>query len=182
MKYSRGFTIIELLITTAILAISLGLAAPSLSGYVAKSESRAVSANIRRNLGVARNMAMKFEETLTVCGVNSDMECVKKNFKSIIIFDDTDGNGVLDGDEVLHHASLLQYKGSLQLKATFGKKYIRFTPSGSAKQAGSFIYCDSKAPKYGTRITLSLTGRSYKGRDLDGDGIIELTNGKPISC
>ena len=182
MKLQHGFTLVSSIITLSIIAILGSIAAPNLSVFLSKQEGRATIGIIHRNLSKARAHALKNDVDITVCGINKHGECVKSNFKELIMFEDYNDNAAVDEDDTITYISKLDYSGQLKLSASLGKKFIRLKRTGSSQQAGSFIYCDATNPRASNRVTISMSGRSYLGRDKNNDGIIELTNGKPISC
>lgn len=182
LTHHQGFTLLELLICLSIAALLLGIGIPSFSNIKASMQSYAVQSSLRRTLAAARDFALSSHQTVTLCGINTQFECVDNNFKEIAIFVDKDRDAVLTDDEHIFFVSQLDYSGELTLKAALRRKYIRFKKEGSAEQAGSFVYCHAKHKTTSLRITVSMSGRSYSGKDLDGDGIVELTSGLPISC
>ncbi len=66
----RGFTMIELLITIAILAILLGLATPSFVGAYKRSQARNLADELMAGFIYARSEAINRSQCVTVCMVN----------------------------------------------------------------------------------------------------------------
>lgn len=181
-NFVRGFTLLELLITISIAFILIFVAVPNLMDFHRKQNADAVTAEIRRTLSVARQYAVSTQKIITACGIVDTKTCAKNNINSLLIFIDANNNKALDSNEYLLLNREIKHQGSLKLSASFGAKYIQFNSNGSSKQAGSFIYCVPEKPTLARRIVFSMTGRSYIGRDMDGDGIITLANKKPITC
>lgn len=69
---ARGFTIIELLITVAILVILIGLAAPSLSNLVRDQRVKTAVGDVYAALVFARSEAIKRNATVNVVSPASD--------------------------------------------------------------------------------------------------------------
>lgn len=67
MYTSRGFTLIELMVSIAVLAILLGIAAPSFRSMTATSDLRGVSNELITTLAQARSEAIKRGGRVTVC-------------------------------------------------------------------------------------------------------------------
>ena len=178
----QGFTLLELLVTVSIAFILIFVAVPNLIDFHHKQNADAVTAEIRRTLSVARQYAVSTQKVITACGIVDTNTCNKNGINGLLIFIDENGNKTLDTDEYLLLNREIKHKGSLKLSASLGAKYIQFNGNGSSKQAGSFIYCVPDKPTLARRIVVSLTGRSYIGRDTDGDGVITLANKKPITC
>jgi type IV fimbrial biogenesis protein FimT len=64
-----GFTLIELVVTVALIAIIATVAVPSFSGLVSDSRLTAVTNNLNATLRLARSEAIKRNRTLTLCGL-----------------------------------------------------------------------------------------------------------------
>ncbi|WP_086931194.1 GspH/FimT family pseudopilin [Agarilytica rhodophyticola] len=181
-KYNQGLTLAELLICLSIVALLIGVGIPSFSSIQARMQSYVLTSTLARSLAAARDFALSSNSTVTLCGINQQQECVANDFKEISIFIDRDKNAAITDNEHIFLISSLDYSGQLNLRAALRRHYIRFKKEGSAEQAGSFIYCHAKYHTASSRITVSMSGRSYIGRDLDGDGIVDMTSGSPISC
>lgn len=179
---AHGFTLYELLICMAIMGFIVGIAVPNLIQLFIKFESDTLKSQIRMGLSSARNHSISLGKTVTLCGINSNSECSRIGFKEMAIFVDDNNNHTIDEDEKLIAISDIKYRGQLYLRASFGRSFIQFKNDGSTKQSGSFIYCSPKHPHVASRITVSMAGRTYIGKDLDGDAIVEYTSGRPILC
>ena len=181
-KYQSGITLIDLLVTISILAILIGVSAPGMQDYLAKSESRGTISLVRRTVDFARNYAVKNKLEVTVCNVAPDCQCQKNSISNLTLFNDANKNRCLDDDEDIVHISQFDTRGDLYLSASFGKSYLVFTPEGYSQQAGSFIFCLPQFTQFAGRVTISTTGRSYIGRDTNSDGVVEKVNGQAILC
>ena len=181
-NFAQGFTLLELLITISIAFILIFVAVPNLIDFHHKQNADAVTAEIRRTLSVARQYAVSTQQIITTCGIADTNTCSKNNINSLLIFIDENNNKTLDSNEYHLLNREIKHQGSLKLSASFGAKHIQFTGDGSSKQTGSFIYCVPEKSTLARRIVFSLTGRSYIGKDMNGDGIIALANNKPITC
>ena len=177
-----GVTLFDLLIALSIAIIVLSVGVPSFTNAMAKAESRHVSHTSHRMLAAARETAMDLDRKVKFCGINQELKCSKTSFSQLAIFVDFNENHALDDDDTLILVRDVNYSGQTKLSASFGRTYIQFNKDGSASQAGSLIYCHPNKPQFSSRITVSMPGRAYKGRDLNGDGIVELSSGKPITC
>lgn len=181
MKNHQGLTLISLLFAVSISATLCSIAAPSLSAFLGKQQGLAAVSLIHRNLGKARALAIQAEQFITVCGIDQQNQCERDGIEKLAMFNDTNRNAELDPDETIFYISDLKYRGSLQWRAGFRRTFIRFTPEGSAEQAGSFIYCDPEFNMNSRRLTVSLSGRAYLGRP-NRNGEITRTNGDTIRC
>lgn len=70
MRYNKGFTLVELMITIAILAILISMAAPSFSGAVQSTRITGLSHSLQGSLQLARSEAIKRQAQVIVCRAN----------------------------------------------------------------------------------------------------------------
>lgn len=71
MRYkSKGFTLVELMVTVVVAAILLGLAAPSFRDAIQNNKFVATSNQLVSALKYARTEALKRRASVTVCGLN----------------------------------------------------------------------------------------------------------------
>jgi type IV fimbrial biogenesis protein FimT len=71
----RGFTLVELTIAMAILAIILGIAVPSYQVFAANNKVSAAESSVIRGLELARSTAMAIGENVIVCGSADAQSC-----------------------------------------------------------------------------------------------------------
>lgn len=178
----KAFTLIELLVTLSMSCILAFIALPKLSAVIEKKRANAITFTIQRTLSFARKKAVMRRKTITVCGIQHTEKCVEENIRALLVFDDSNKNKQRDSNEALYLKQQIQTKGQVTLFASLDARHINFKQQGETQQAGSFIYCVPGAPQLARRVTFSMSGRSYLGRDKNKDGIIEHASGKPITC
>jgi type IV fimbrial biogenesis protein FimT len=71
MRDTRGFTLIELMVTIAILAIAISLAAPSFSSMLRDNRIATISSELQAALQFARSEAIKRRLNVVVCRRNA---------------------------------------------------------------------------------------------------------------
>lgn len=67
----KGFSLIELMVTLAVLAIVLGLAAPSFSSMVRDNRALSLGSELQGTLQFARSEAVKRRQSVIVCRRNA---------------------------------------------------------------------------------------------------------------
>lgn len=98
----RGFTAIEMMVTVAVLAVVMMVAAPSLAGFVRSSKVRSAQSELISSLMLARSEAAKRGVTV---GVAASAPVSGNEFaKGWTVWVDTNEDGVVDSGEVVIRA------------------------------------------------------------------------------
>jgi prepilin-type N-terminal cleavage/methylation domain-containing protein len=79
MKTVRAFTLVELMVTIAVLAILATLAAPNLSSILNNSKVKTSTGDIFNFLQQARTEAVRLGKTVTICGSSDGTTCLSAN-------------------------------------------------------------------------------------------------------
>lgn len=103
---NAGFTLVELMVTIAVLAIVLAIAIPSFQDFLRRNRVAAEANNIVSAFAYARSEAVKRAQRITVCGVADPEEatppCAADSWASgWIVFIDTGTEGDSTGDTIL---------------------------------------------------------------------------------
>ncbi|HET8700843.1 MAG TPA: GspH/FimT family pseudopilin [Nitrococcus sp.] len=131
MKHSKGFTLIELMITLAVAVILVVAAVPSYRSVVQENRAASQTNALLRALSYARSEAVKHAEVVTICQSSNQSSCGGSTSwqGGWIVFSDDNGNGSLDSSTDI----LLQVGNGLSGGSTLtaGVKFIRYTASGA---------------------------------------------------
>lgn len=165
---SAGFTLIELMVVVALMAILATLAAPAMSGMVNSMRLTTAVNSLFTSLLLARSEAIKRNGRAVVCKSASGDACITSGGweQGWIVFHDANNNATRDTGEVIvsrGHAlqSPIRLNGNSPLA-----NYVSFTPMGQtayasgAFQAGTLTVCvESSEPLEARQIVISSTGR-----------------------
>lgn len=183
-SHCKGFSLLELIITVAIVSSIAFVAIPGMNSIHQSSRSKTYAASMIRDIYYARAQAITNNQFVTLCGSGIDGICDKDWSSGHLIFTDANANGVLDDGEVILRKNFSSHGGRVSWRSFQNKPYLQYRPSGfSHFQSGSFIYCPSDgSSQYAKRLVLNRIGRIRSAVDTDNDGIVEDSAGDPIIC
>ena len=190
-KKNAGFTLLELLVAMAMLAILAGVAAPSFSSYLRTNGIFSHRQDINSAMMVARTEAVNRNRTMTICSSATGTDCSGDWESGWIVFQD-DGtgsggvarDGIHNGDEEIINAYV--YQGSNQIAVTNADDnsaidFLSFNEQGRSAINGQqtnrrvlITICDRENDESLARGLLLIgTGRLIRTRDNDNDGVHE---------
>lgn len=93
-KNNSGFTLIEMMVTVAIVGIFASIALPSFSRLIESNRINTATNELISNLLLARSEALKRRNTVTVCTSSDQQSCIDSaDFsQGWIVFQDCDGD------------------------------------------------------------------------------------------
>lgn len=180
----QGFTLVELMVTIAIVATLMAIALPNFNSFLVETRVDNEISHLQRMLLTARNTAINAEQTVTLCPLDASNDCDTNWQNELSVFID------IDGDKTYEPATdervvAVKAKINTNDKLQYGQDSIIYTPTGSITGGVStspFKYCPKDYPAKSRGITVSTSGRSYVTSDTDTDGIDEDRSGNEITC
>ncbi|MGM1053923.1 MAG: GspH/FimT family pseudopilin [Pseudomonadota bacterium] len=166
-RQQQGLTLIELIVTIAVLLILFTTAIPGYRQFTARNEVAAEVMRIKTALALARNTAVTRRHVIAICPVSTieANQCEKHDWTlPIAILDGHATAGNLDGVEVL---KVLEPSGGPTI--TFNRDYpIRYQSTGwSRGHNGTFTICGRHGD--GRKVIVNNMGRVRVGDDaVDG--------------
>ena len=178
---ARGFTMIELMVTVAIIAILAMLAAPSFNDAILSNKLASFANNFVASATLARGEAVKRNAAVTLCVVATDTSttCTTSGDwqQGWIVFNDINGDGILDESTADPAAPTLretliyrQQAFSADYKLTGSVKSIAFQSVGAGATAATLKLCRAN-PTAGSQernIKVSATGRVSVAKTTTG--------------
>jgi len=167
IRFVDGFTMVELMVTIAVMAILAAVAVPSMQGILASSRLTSDANDVLAALNLARSEAIRLNRRVVFCRVGGSVDspdlsaCLTSDpggkWTGWMVFGDSDADGVLDvgTEDVLRagafSSSSLTVLSSPALKDSVVANRIVFRADGIAKSQGTntvqqvnLRICDSK--------------------------------------
>ena len=166
--YKKGFTIIELMVTLAVLAIVLGIAIPSFNSQIQRNGSLGLGEEFVSALNFARTEAIKRRAPVSICASNAAVDdCDGTDWSNgwIVFVDNEPETSVNIGvDDVLRQWNDLDPRAAMTVTRDENAiSFIRFNARGalariedfSVVAQAKFTGCSGEAAR---QITIGLSG------------------------
>lgn len=160
----QGFTLIELMVTVAVLGILAAVAAPSMISFVNANRLGGTAGEMTASLQVARSEAIRRNARVTVCSSSDGASCSGTTDWSrwIVIGQDN----VSGGTDVIRDETST---GAMQVSGPAAG--IRFSPSGLAAAEESLVVCiPTDRPSENQRVLQVLVSGSIIATRNNGGG------------
>jgi type IV fimbrial biogenesis protein FimT len=160
MKKKSGFTLLELIITVALISIVTALAIPSMRTF---SKNDRLTTNINTMIGhlaYARSEAVKRSAQVSICVSSDAANCTAGNWEDgwiVYVDSDSDDNFNSATEEILRANQAMD--GANTLTPTGYVNQVTYDNRGFVTATGSFLLCDDRSGDFGKTITISNTGR-----------------------
>ena len=188
----RGFSLLELMVTVAIMAILGTLAVPSFQTLLQANKTRAVASELLASLNLARSEAARRGQPVSVCPSSNGSSCATGSTdwdKGWIVFVNEDGASERSAPAVDANEQVLQVRQDLPTRITVRPNSnftngITFLRTGLVwgLGTGTFAVC-ANGDLNKSQAILVIATRSVLATDSDNNGIPEKGDGTNLqSC
>lgn len=170
---NQGFTLYELLVTLALVALLAGLATPSLSAMMARQQQHVETNALFHAIHLARKESILKRKVVSLCPSNDGSTCLPGRDWSMgwLMFEnkDRDSPPEVDPDETVlsshrvENFRIVANRSGFTLRATFQRA-----------TNGTFVLCDPQSRIPPLALVVSYTGRPRVAR--------HTANGELYSC
>jgi len=145
---SRGFTLIELMVTISVLAIVTAIATPSILTQLTRMEANRVKSQLENTLSLAKAESYISRQDIIVCLSKNEKRCHKNGDKTLLAFVDKNDNQRFNPnvDTLITKQSLNLKYSTVKLRAS-NRHYTKFW-GDSGKPRGHFghiKYCPTSS-------------------------------------
>jgi type IV fimbrial biogenesis protein FimT len=160
LRYSRGFTLWELLLTCALGGIVLGLAVPSVRGVALDAHRTAEINELVLSIQLARSEASKRGRSVVICKSADAVRCAGGDFgfgAGWIVFVDLDG--ARPPQRSPNEPLLLAHTPLGTGTIASNREYFEFRPIQRRSINGTVVFCDDRGAGAARAVIVSYTGR-----------------------
>ncbi len=183
IRKSSGLTIIELIVTLAVVSAIVSIGIPTMSTLIERNQFKAEASKVHRAISLTRANAVYRSEPVTLCPLESSKQCGTDWDNQLSVFSDINSNGVLDKEESILYSLPALPEDSSVIRTHSRDIAITFRPDGSAfGYNGTVSVCFKGDTELSSTVIVSSVGRIRLGLDTDKDGRAENSDGSIVDC
>ena len=152
---SKGFTLLELMVTLLVLAVVLAIALPNFGGVIRSNRVATTSNEFMAAVAYARSEAMRNNRGAVICPSTNGQACGGTWADGWIVWADRNGNGLQEATE-----TPLRVQGRLVKQTAPDNTAIRFSPRGTVISGPATVVLQAEDCQSGEpyRRTFSVLG------------------------
>ena len=153
----NGFTLIELMVTIAMVAILLTVGVPSMRDLILNNDLTATTNTWVSSLNIARSEAIKQGRNATICVSDNQATCSGTNWRlGWLSWVDSNANGAMDAPAEIIRIVEPQ---SANITITLAQSSLQIDPQGTVSNPNTTAtICDSRTGEIGRQLRVLATG------------------------
>lgn len=172
----HGFTIIELMVTLAVLAIVLGIAVPSFQKQIINNKSQTMGDEFAQALNFARSEAVKNKKRVSICASSNGTSCIGGWSEGFIVFQD---NAASDTADAITLGPIYRVWSKLSSAGTLTVKRGPLDNNGTATSFIRYTSLGTLAPIENKPVNISLkltgcTGKAARKISVNLSGFVNV--------
>jgi type IV fimbrial biogenesis protein FimT len=166
MKREHGFTLLEIIVTLAIIAVVMAVAIPGMGTFIKNERLTTQINSLVGHLAYARSEAVLRTQQVAVCVSDDTTSCSGGTTwgDGWIVYVDADGNSNLNGGELILRVQQTLEGDNTLTPTTIGTQVIYDFRGFLSTPVGSLLLCDDRSGPYGKTLSISTTGRVRASR------------------
>lgn len=175
MTRSRGFTIIELMVTLSIAALLVLIGVPAFSSFVQNNRITSTTNFVVAQLHYARAEAIRLNLPVNLARTGGTAGELADGWRIYSDAGSATGNSAYsatDGDTLLREFEGYDGANISVAVSNVGNQWIAFNPTGLLSEGGTTVeiaVCDDRGLDFGRLISISTTGRTRVTSSSDAD-------------
>jgi type IV fimbrial biogenesis protein FimT len=153
---TRGFTLIELIVTLIVAGTLMSIALPSFKNFFMDAKAGSQARALLGDLQYARSEAARLNKNVVVCPSADQASCSTNWNNSRLIFVDENKDGLRSASELILRMSDALASNQAMIGSV---SYVRFQSSGQGL-VSTFKLCDDRNGNFGREIKVEAGGRS----------------------
>lgn len=162
-KIRGGFTLIELMVTLAVIVIIVSIGVPGFRGLIAPSGMHTWVSLYAQAVQTARYIAVDRNRTVSLCELDEQKRCTGHWGPQLHLFFDAERDGMLQNDnDAIMRVDLPTAVPMRVAWRGFGQsRFLSVRGNGAYRQNGRFTFCTADQPEDpGRALVINVTGRS----------------------
>lgn len=159
-NYRRGYTLLDVLITVALVAILAGMAVPAFGDLIRDTRRTTLINRFVHSIHLAKNEAIKRGHSVALCKIDRQQRCAGKGISwhdgwMVFVNLDRDQPVRRDAGEPI----LLLNNPDPAVQIIGNRNAFTFRPFTRRSTNGTLVFCDTRGAEAARAVIISYTGR-----------------------